>query len=251
MIMRITEYTGATVLAVDYQKPPDCTWPKPVEDCLDVYKWALDEGYDPAKIFFAGDSAGGGLVVSVMALAREKGYPMPAGGIMISPWLDLTDSFSGSWSSNQEWDFLPRDFGAWFARMYAGDKNTLEDVSPCTQSTEGFPPLLVEVGNAECLYDQIVKWKNRARDEGIRVRFYEHEGMVHVFPLLFAAFSEPTIDLDEGVRQCCMSWKGKNDSGRPEHAYDHIAQFVQTVLTSTESDKNSYFTNTDDECVQI
>ena len=79
--MRITEYTGATVLAVDYQKPPECNWPKPVEDCLDVYKWALGEGYDPAKIFFAGDSAGGGLVVSVMALAREKDYPMPAGGL--------------------------------------------------------------------------------------------------------------------------------------------------------------------------
>ena len=177
---------------------------------------------------------------------------------MISPWLDLTDSVSGSWSSNQEWDFLPRDFGAWFARMYAGDKNTLEDVSPCTQSTEGFPPLLVEVGKAECLYDQIVKWKEQAINEGIQVRFYEHEGMVHVFPLLFAAFSEFKIDLDEGMGQCCTSWRGKPVAGnnsesrsRPEHAYDHIAKFMQTVLTSTESDKTSYFTNTNDECVQL
>ena len=94
--MRITEYTGATVLAVDYQKPPECNWPKPVEDCLDVYKWALGEGYDPAKIFFAGDSAGGGLVVSVMALAREKDYPMPAGGLSTRLCLCLCISLSVS-----------------------------------------------------------------------------------------------------------------------------------------------------------
>ena len=38
---------------------------------------------------------------------------------------------SGSWSSNQEFDYLPRDFAAWFAKAYAGEQSLI-DVRPAT-----------------------------------------------------------------------------------------------------------------------
>jgi len=232
MIMRITEYTGATVLAVDYAKPPEHPWPKPVEDCLDAYIWAIKKGpgggnYDPSQIVFAGDSAGGGLVVAVLAKAREQGHPMPAGGIMISPWLDLTDSATGTWETNQKFDYLPRDFGAMFARMYAGEKNTLAEVSPSNLSTEGFPPLLVEIGTGECLLDQVRKWTNNAKQDGVKIRCFEEEGMVHVFPLLFAALANPTKD--------------GGAVAAPEAAYIHMQEFMDVVLGNDVSRKNEYF----------
>ena len=37
-----------------------------------------------------GDSAGGGLVLSVLGAAKAEGLPLPAGGILWSPWVDLT-----------------------------------------------------------------------------------------------------------------------------------------------------------------
>jgi hypothetical protein len=48
---------------------------------------------DPAHIVIAGDSAGGGLSLSLLQVIRDAKLPAPAGGILISPWCDLTHSF--------------------------------------------------------------------------------------------------------------------------------------------------------------
>lgn len=48
---------------------------------------------DPAHIVVAGDSAGGGMCIALLQLIRDTGLPMPAGGVLISPWCDLTHSF--------------------------------------------------------------------------------------------------------------------------------------------------------------
>ena len=53
------------------------------------YKWLLSEGFDPARITLAGDSAGGGLTVAAMVQIRYVGLPMPAAGVCISPWVDM------------------------------------------------------------------------------------------------------------------------------------------------------------------
>lgn len=54
---------------------------------------AIHKPVDPRKIVFAGDSAGGGLCLSVLCILRDLGLPMPAGATLISPWVDLTHSF--------------------------------------------------------------------------------------------------------------------------------------------------------------
>ena len=106
---------------------------------------------------------------------------------MWSPWVDLTDSFSGTWTSNQKTDFLPRDIAHSFAVAYAGTAHSLQEVSPCSVSLDAaMPPLLIECGDAECLHDQVVALVQRAqRVEGMDVEFNVSEGMVHVFPLFY------------------------------------------------------------------
>lgn len=47
----------------------------------------------PGKIVLAGDSAGAGLCISVLAVLRDMGIDLPAGAVLISPWVDLTHSF--------------------------------------------------------------------------------------------------------------------------------------------------------------
>lgn len=54
---------------------------------------ALHEPVPPSKIVLAGDSAGGGLCVTLMTVLRDMGIAMPAGAVLISPWVDLTHSF--------------------------------------------------------------------------------------------------------------------------------------------------------------
>ena len=65
-------------------------------------------------------------MVAVMAAARAEGLPLPASGVMLSPWLDLTDSCSGSWTANQKYDFIPCDLAHKLARAYAGERSLRE-----------------------------------------------------------------------------------------------------------------------------
>ncbi|ESK94434.1 putative lipase esterase from carbohydrate esterase family ce10 [Moniliophthora roreri MCA 2997] len=67
---------------------------------------ALHKPIPPSTIVFAGDSAGGGLCLSVLTVLRDLGLPMPAGAVLISPWVDLTHSFP-SVTRNAKTDIIP------------------------------------------------------------------------------------------------------------------------------------------------
>jgi acetyl esterase/lipase len=62
---------------------------------------ALHKAVPPSKIVFAGDSAGGGLSITVLTILRDMGLPLPAGAVLISPWVDLTHSFPSIMTNNQ------------------------------------------------------------------------------------------------------------------------------------------------------
>lgn len=48
----------------------------------------------PAEsIILAGDSAGAGMVLAILCLLRDQGQQLPAGAVLISPWVDLCHSF--------------------------------------------------------------------------------------------------------------------------------------------------------------
>lgn len=54
---------------------------------------AAHRAVDPSHIVLAGDSAGGGLSLALLQVIRDAELPMPAGGVLVSPWCDLTHSF--------------------------------------------------------------------------------------------------------------------------------------------------------------
>ena len=73
---------------------------------LAAYLYLLGENHDPSTIILAGDSAGGGMVLSILVTLRDQGIPMPAGAILISPWVDLTHSFP-SLGGDGKMDYIP------------------------------------------------------------------------------------------------------------------------------------------------
>ena len=89
LISRLSLASGAAALGVDYRLAPEYLFPAAVEDCLAAYNWALGHGFEPRNIVLAGDSAGGGLVISVLLAARDSALPIPAAGVCFSPWVDL------------------------------------------------------------------------------------------------------------------------------------------------------------------
>lgn len=95
----------ARVFAPRYRLAPQFPFPCALLDCLAAYIYLLTI-HEPNEIVFAGDSAGGGMVLSLLCLLRDRGCPLPAGGILISPWVDLTHSFP-SLSRRDGFDYIP------------------------------------------------------------------------------------------------------------------------------------------------
>ncbi|KAK4166489.1 hypothetical protein QBC43DRAFT_18890 [Cladorrhinum sp. PSN259] len=91
-IQRHARKLKARALAPRYRLAPQFPFPCGLQDCLATYLYLLTQ-HDPSTIILAGDSAGGGMVLSLMVILRDQGIPLPAGAVLISPWVDLTHSF--------------------------------------------------------------------------------------------------------------------------------------------------------------
>ncbi|PSK41872.1 hypothetical protein B9Z65_9258 [Elsinoe australis] len=95
----------ARLLAPRYRLAPQFPFPCGLHDALASYLYLLTE-FDPSSILLMGDSAGGGMVLSLLVILRDQGVPLPAGAILISPWVDLTHSFP-SVSGEGKLDYIP------------------------------------------------------------------------------------------------------------------------------------------------
>jgi len=95
----------ARVFAPRYRLAPQFPFPCGLQDCVAAYLHLLTV-QAPNTILLAGDSAGGGMVLSMLAMLRDRGIPLPAGAILLSPWVDLTHSFP-SVADTCPFDYIP------------------------------------------------------------------------------------------------------------------------------------------------
>jgi len=75
-LARLANQSGATIIAVNYQKAPEHPFPIPFDDCYATLLWvvanATNLGIDENRIGVAGDSAGGNLAAAVALKARDN-----------------------------------------------------------------------------------------------------------------------------------------------------------------------------------
>lgn len=91
LLHRFALASQSAILAIDYRRPPEHPCPVAIDDAVRAYRWMLSLGIDPADVYFAGDSAGGALAVSAILALAELGHPLPAGAVLMSPWVDVSD----------------------------------------------------------------------------------------------------------------------------------------------------------------
>ncbi|KAK4180120.1 hypothetical protein QBC36DRAFT_205519 [Triangularia setosa] len=104
-IQRHARKLKARALAPRYRLAPQFPFPCGLQDCLATYLYLLTL-QESNTIILAGDSAGAGMVLSVMVILRDQGLPLPAGAVLISPWADLTHSFP-SVAGDCPLDYIP------------------------------------------------------------------------------------------------------------------------------------------------
>lgn len=167
LVARIADWGYAQGLLIDYRKAPEHPYPAALEDAQKAYQWLLNQGIEAADIALVGDSAGGGLTISLLQKLKAEERPLPAAAALICPWVDL--GCTGlSWESNGgQHPMLRKEHLLQFARLYAGDLD-LEDprVSPLYGDLSGLPKLLVQAGGNDPLRDDATRLVQAIQDAG-------------------------------------------------------------------------------------
>jgi epsilon-lactone hydrolase len=192
LIAQIAYASGCRVLGINYRLAPEHRFPAALDDALAAYRWILDQGFKPGKIAFAGDSAGGNLVLATMLALRERGLPLPVAGVLMSPWTDLAAN-GASYVSRAEADPIhQRPMILALAKNYLGEQGNPCDplASPLYADLRGLPPLLIQVGNRETVLDDSTMFADKARAAGVDVDLEVWDGMIHVFQMFGAELAE-------------------------------------------------------------
>ena len=187
----IARAAGTRGLLLDYRLAPEHPFPAALEDAVAAYEWLLARGIAPGRVVLGGDSAGGGLTVATLLALRDRGLPRPAGGVCISPWVDLTCS-GASYATRAAADpIVTRDGVEAMAQAYVGSGDRKAAlVSPLYADLRNLPPLLIHVGSDEVLLDDAIGLGARARAAGVDATVEEWPEMVHVWHWFFPILDE-------------------------------------------------------------
>ncbi len=195
---RLSRACRAKVLALDYRQPPDWTYPAPLEDAVAAYKGLLKRGYKPKDIILGGDSAGGNLVLVTLLKLREKGIPLPAGGVMISPWTDLSCQGESVITNEDSEQMIPVNALRFVSASYSKHSNEEDPfISPVYADLSGLPPLFIQVSSSEILYDDAARIAANARAANTPCRIQVWDNMMHVFQVLAGWMPEARMAVNE------------------------------------------------------
>jgi monoterpene epsilon-lactone hydrolase len=177
---RLAQAAAARVLAIDFRLAPEHPWPAQPEDAVTAYRWLLAQGTDPGAIALVGESGGGGVLLATLVALRDAGDPLPGAAVLTSPLVDMALT-AESLDANAATDpFVSRPAleGMMMALLQGQDAAA---ASPLNADLAGLPPLLVQVGTAEAIYDDGRRLAEKAEAAGVQVTFEPWEDMIHLW----------------------------------------------------------------------
>jgi len=181
---RLSAQAGCQVVVPEYRLAPGHAYPAALDDARAALNALLTEA-DPASIVFSGDSAGGGLALALILAMRDAGDPLPAGCILMSPWLDLTIDRRARPALVRKDLLLSPSWLEACATAYA-DPSQWRDtkVSPLRAGHKGLPPLLIQAASDDLLAPDAELLATSAATAGADVTYTRWPEMWHDFALL-------------------------------------------------------------------
>jgi acetyl esterase/lipase len=179
----LSAQAACRVVLPEYRLAPEHAHPAALDDARAVMNALLAET-DPATIVVSGDSAGAGIALSMLLAMRDRDELLPAGCILLSPWLDL------SADRRAVPDLVRRDVllsPRWLqdcATAYTQPSNwTDPSVSPLLAAHSGLPPLLVQAAADDLLAPDAERLAASASAAGVDVTYTRWPRMWHDFAL--------------------------------------------------------------------
>jgi acetyl esterase/lipase len=189
---------GAATVLPDYRLAPEHPLPAALEDALRCYLWLLDQGTSPQEITLAGDSSGGGLVLSALVGLTQQELPLPGCAILLSPWIDLTAT-----RPSPPPDQTPPagQEPALAADLYlAGHPTDDPLISPLTADLTGLPPILIQAAAGDPQSSHARQLARHARGHGVDVRLELYSADVHTFHIFWSFLPEAADAIHQAGR---------------------------------------------------
>jgi epsilon-lactone hydrolase len=181
MVRQLCKEANCRALLIDYRLAPEHPFPAALDDAYLVYDWLMAQGYGAENIFIAGDSAGAGLTLACLLKLRDEKKPLPRAAGIFSPWTDLTASGDSVKTRDARDPMLSGSKIPDAAEIYAaGEDLTHPYISPLFADLTGLPPLFVQVGTEEVLFDDADRLVKKAKEAGVQAELEIWQGMPHV-----------------------------------------------------------------------
>jgi epsilon-lactone hydrolase len=197
---------GLRTLAAGFRLAPEHPFPAAYDDALTAWRWLLKQGIAANQIVVGGDSAGGGLTLALAMRLRDAGEDLPACLWLASPWTDLTMSGATLETKAAVDPLIHKGYLGELADAYvpASMARTDPRISPLFADLRGLPPMLIQVGSAETLLDDSVRFAGAAGAAGVAATLEIWPDMIHAWPLWNArleAGRQALVRVGEFVRQ--------------------------------------------------
>ena len=195
----LTRRTGLAVFAANYRLAPEYRFPAALDDVAAAYEWLVRE-HPGVPIAISGDSAGGGLALSLAVRVRDTRLQKPSSVVLFSPWTDLAGR-GASLHDNDGRDpmFRPENIPA-FARVYLGEVSADDPrASPVYADLSELPPVLLQVGSTELLLDDSRRVYDRIVATGGTARLTVYDRVHHGWQMLAPLVPESRAALGEAA----------------------------------------------------
>jgi acetyl esterase len=172
-LARLLAAADALVVSVDYPLAPAHPFPQAVETGYAALEWLYKSraqlaGKD-ARVFVAGEEAGGNLAAAVALVARDRAHPPLAGQVLVAPMLDpctgtpslrqaTCDATACKWTEGWQ-KYLASPMDAEHPYAVPGRAKRLA----------GLPPTLVLTGGDDPMRDEALAYARRLGEAGIAV----------------------------------------------------------------------------------
>jgi acetyl esterase/lipase len=181
------------VLVPDYRLAPEHPFPAAVEDALSAYHWLLDQGVPADAVTVAGDSAGGGLVMSLLLTLKRESEPLPGAAVLFCPWLDLRlEATSLPLAGEPVKAPLASEAEARRCADAYLNGHPSEDpiVDPLAADLAGLPSILIQAATGDARVVDAEALAAHARAQAVEVRLELYPVQAHAFQLFWSFLPE-------------------------------------------------------------
>src|SRR4051812_18378026 len=199
---RLATALDAVVVATDYRRAPEHTFPAAPDDCYAALVWVAEHAaelqVDETRLAVARDSAGGNLAAAVALMARDRHGPPLVYQLLVYPVIDSTASRNdyASKTDNATGYFLHTDSMEWYRAQYLATDADGDDpyCSPnMATSLAGLPPACIVTAEYDPLRDEGEAYGAQLRAAGVDVVVHRAPGVFHGFFNMDAVLSAAKV----------------------------------------------------------